>query len=63
MNKSICKKTIGNITYDLRLRDNKYIIYSCSEQFSKQPEIATFDNEKHAKEFLEKLANSYLTKK
>lgn len=63
MNKSIYKKKIGNIIYDLRLRYNKYIIYECCEQFSKPPEKATFDNEKDAREFLEKLANSYLTKK
>jgi len=44
----------------LRLREekNEYIIYECSEQFTKLPVRATFNNEKDAREFLEKLDNS-----
>jgi len=63
MVKKICEKKIGNIAYELKHfeGDNKYVIYRLDEEMMKDgqahriPEEAVFNNEKDAREYLEKL--------
>ena len=61
--KKITEKRIGNITYEIRFfeGDNKYVIYKWDEEIMKDgkvhriPEVGVFNNEKDAREYLEKL--------
>ena len=63
MVRKICEKKIGNITYGLRhfKGDNKYVIYKWDEEIMKNgkvhrvPEVGVFNNEKDARDYLEKL--------
>ena len=66
MVRKICEKKIGNITYESKhfKGDNKYVIYRLDEEMMKNgqvhriPEEAIFDNEKDARNYLEKLKKS-----
>ena len=61
--KKICEKKTGDITYELRFfkGDNKYVIYQWDKnkmsngRVHRIPEIAVFNNEKDAKDYLKKL--------
>jgi hypothetical protein len=60
MVKKICDKKIGNIDYIINYfeSDNKYVIYRWNKknnQIHQIPEVADFNNEKDAKEYLDKL--------
>jgi len=63
MVKKIEEKRLGSITYQLKHfeGDNKYVIYKIDDtvmgngQVHRIPEEAIFDNEKYAREYLEKL--------
>ena len=63
MVRKICEKKVGNITYELKHfeGDDKYVIYKWDEEIMKNgkvhriPEETVFNNEKDAKEYLNKL--------
>lgn len=64
--RKICEKKMGNITYELKYfeGDNKYVIYKCDEKKMKNgqvhriPEVGVFNNEKEARNYLEKLTKN-----
>ncbi len=66
MVRKICEKKIGNITYILKHfeGDNKYVIYKWDSskmengKVHRVPEEGVFNNEKDAREYLEKLKES-----
>ena len=63
MVKKIAEKKVGSITYQLKHfeGDSKYVIYKMDDgvmsdgQIHRIPEEAVFNNEKDAREYLEKL--------
>jgi predicted transcriptional regulator len=59
MVKKIYEKKVGNIIYKIRQFEEggRYFIYKLENdgRINKIPEVATFDNEKEVKKYLEKL--------
>ncbi len=65
MVKKICEKKVGNTVYELKYfkGDNKYVIYKLDEnkmmdgKVHRIPEVGVFNDEKDAREYLDKLTD------